>query len=341
MVILTISLILNHLVSLEFLVVRIWTRVPCKGSHGKWVAGLGGAALGAAGERGEQEVRQEVEPYEADEQPVRLGPGQLGLVQVDGVEDANNPEDLGRVANQPVRPVEDAPVSGTGCGSDESEEGLEEAEADGDEADQRVRVAVERLAHPLDLEDDEDKASDGETPDEHHEGAMPDEPLVEVAAPGRGPRLLVIPGNDDSQARRAHPRGNHEASVQQDEELRLCLNQSWLTETSLVPRDHLRSVLDQPTLGHSALGEHDVELLSAKVPILAFYGHLPTTSPRARYPAIAERILHPFLDPVLLVLPGYVLVARVALVVSGHNVHLPVALDEAGGGEVLPHPCVP
>jgi len=232
------------LVSLQFLIVRIWARIPCKGSHGKWVAGLGGAALGAAGESGEQEVSQEVESYEANEQPVRLGPGQLGLVQVDGIEDANYGKDLGRVANQPVHPVEDAPVSGAGCGSDESEEGLEEAKADCDEANQRVRVAVEGLAHPLDLEDDEDKGSDGETPDEHHEGAMPDEPLVEVAAPGRGPRLLVISGNDDSEARRAHPRRNHEASMQQDEELRLCLNQSWLTETSLVPRDYLSSVFD-------------------------------------------------------------------------------------------------
>jgi len=33
------------LVSLEFLIVRIWTGVPSKRSHGKWVAGLGRAAL--------------------------------------------------------------------------------------------------------------------------------------------------------------------------------------------------------------------------------------------------------------------------------------------------------
>lgn len=80
-------------------------------------------------------------------------------------------------------------------------------------------VGVESFAHALDLEDDEDEGSDGETPDEHHEGAMPDKPLVQVATPSRGPSLLVISGNDDSQARRAHPGRNHETSMQQDEKL--------------------------------------------------------------------------------------------------------------------------
>lgn len=160
-------------------------------------------------------MSEEVESYEADEQPVRLGPGQLSLVQVDGIEDANYPENLGCIADQPVHPVEDAPIPSTGGGADEGDKGLEEAKADRDEADECVRVAVESLAHALDLEDDEDKGSDGETPDEHHEGAMPDKPLVEVATSGRGPGLLVISGNDDSQAGSAHPRGNHETSVQQ------------------------------------------------------------------------------------------------------------------------------
>ena len=59
-----------------------------------------------------------------------------------------------------MHPVEDAPIPSTGGGADESDEGLEEAKADCDEADERVRVAVESLAHPLDLEDDEDKGID-------------------------------------------------------------------------------------------------------------------------------------------------------------------------------------
>ena len=191
MVILIICEILQpNLVSLEFLIVRVGPGVPCKGSHGKGVAGLGGGALGAAGEGGKQEVGEEVEANKADEQPVRLRSRQLGLVQVDGIEDANYPKDLGRVADQPVHPVEDAPVPSTGGRSDEGQEWLEEAKADCDEADECVWVGVESFAHALDLEDDEDEGSDGETPDEHHEGAMPDKPLVQVAAPGRGPSLL-------------------------------------------------------------------------------------------------------------------------------------------------------
>ena len=72
---------------------------------------LAACALSQTGESREQEVGQEVEGHEGDQQPVSLRPGQLGLVQVHRVEDGHDAEDLGRVTDQPVNPVEDAPAN--------------------------------------------------------------------------------------------------------------------------------------------------------------------------------------------------------------------------------------
>jgi hypothetical protein len=44
------------------------------------------------------EVDEEVESDKADEQPVRLGARQLRLLQVHGEEDADDAQDLGRIA---------------------------------------------------------------------------------------------------------------------------------------------------------------------------------------------------------------------------------------------------
>ena len=43
-----------------------------------------------------------------------------------------------------------------------------------------MRVVVQGLGDALDLQQDENEAGDGEAPGDHHEGAMPDEPLVQV-----------------------------------------------------------------------------------------------------------------------------------------------------------------
>ena len=39
---------------------------------------------------------------------------------------------------------------------------------------------VQGLGDALDLQQDENEASDGEAPGDHHEGTVPDEPLVQV-----------------------------------------------------------------------------------------------------------------------------------------------------------------
>ncbi len=48
-------------------------------------------------DEGHDEVGEEVEGHEPDEEPVSLGAGQLGLLQVNSKEDADDPKDLGSV----------------------------------------------------------------------------------------------------------------------------------------------------------------------------------------------------------------------------------------------------
>ena len=84
--------------------------------------------------------------------------------------------------DEPVDPVEDGPELVVGGAADEGEEGLDEAETHGDEADDGVGVGGDGLADVPQLEQDEDEARHGEAPGDHHEGPVPDEPLVQVEA---------------------------------------------------------------------------------------------------------------------------------------------------------------
>ena len=84
--------------------------------------------------------------------------------------------------DEPVDPVEDGPELVVGGAADEGKEGLDEAETHGDEADDGVGVGGDGLADVPQLEQDEDEARHGEAPGDHHEGPVPDEPLVQVEA---------------------------------------------------------------------------------------------------------------------------------------------------------------
>ena len=77
--------------------------------------------------------------------------------------------------------------------SHESQEWLEEAEAHCHEANDDMRVGVDGLGDVPQLEDDEDEAGHGEAPGEHHEVAVPDEPLIKVVTLVGCPCLLEIP----------------------------------------------------------------------------------------------------------------------------------------------------
>ena len=55
------------------------------------------AVVRVAVDGGEHEVGEEVEGHEGDQQPVGLGPRQLGLGQVHRVEDGDDGQDLGNV----------------------------------------------------------------------------------------------------------------------------------------------------------------------------------------------------------------------------------------------------
>ena len=57
---------------------------------------------------------------------------------------------------------------------------MDEAEAHSDETNEGVGIVEQGLGDALDLQEDQYEAGDGEGPGERHEGAMPDEPLVQV-----------------------------------------------------------------------------------------------------------------------------------------------------------------
>ena len=84
---------------------------------------------------------------------------------------------------KPMNPVVHWAKMMVGRTSDESQEWLNEAETHGDEADDGVGVGGDGLADVPQLEQDEDEARHGEAPGHHHEGPVPDEPLVQVEAP--------------------------------------------------------------------------------------------------------------------------------------------------------------
>ena len=77
-------------------------------------------------------------------------------------------------------PVEERPHAVSGGAAHQSQERLDEAETHRDKTNEGVGVGEQGLGDALDLQQDEDEAGDGEAPGDHHEGAMPDEPLVQV-----------------------------------------------------------------------------------------------------------------------------------------------------------------
>ena len=79
-----------------------------------------------------------------------------------------------------------------GRASDKCQEWLEEAETNRDKSNDDMGVGVDGLGDVPQLQDDEDEAGHGETPGEHHEVAVPDEPLVKIVTLVRRPGLFEV-----------------------------------------------------------------------------------------------------------------------------------------------------
>ena len=117
-------------------------------------------------------------------------------------------------------PVEDGAVLVVRMAPHQGDEGLHEAQAGRDAAEEGVRVLSDRdLGPSSELHEDQDHSGDGQHPGGHHEEPVPDEPLVQLGALGVSPGLLVVASQEDSGGGREDPSTNHECPVQSGEQL--------------------------------------------------------------------------------------------------------------------------
>lgn len=121
---------------------------------------------------------------------------------------------MGQVTAQPMTPVEVWPLLVIGSRSEQSSNGLNEAQYHRDQTDYRMGMPHSLLQlHP-----DEYVSGHRKRPGGDHEEAMPGEPLIRAAALAAHPRLLEVARKDDAQRGGSNPCGNHEGTVELDEQ---------------------------------------------------------------------------------------------------------------------------
>ena len=106
---------------------------------------------------------------------------------------------MSTVSHKPVTPVEDPPEGRGLVRPAQGNEGLDEGEREGGEAEDRVRVCHdehEAVWPASNVQEYEDHARYSARPDHHHQQPVPDEPLslaTEVSIP---PGVFVISGKE-------------------------------------------------------------------------------------------------------------------------------------------------
>ena len=107
---------------------------------------------------GQDQVHQKVEGDESDQQVIGHR-RQTGFVQVHGEEDGHDADDVGRVADEPMHPIEQGSSIVVGGASQHGDQGLYEAQSRGDDPQQGVRILAQRdLGPAVKLQKDEHEA---------------------------------------------------------------------------------------------------------------------------------------------------------------------------------------
>ena len=192
---------------------------------------------------------------------------------------------------EPVNPVEKWSQMMIRWTSHECQKGLDETKTHSDKANNCVWVWANSFRKALKLKYDENKASNCESPGQHHEVSVPYEPLVKIETSFWCPGLLEIsvekaslsfleafwiflfsPGHNDSQTGWADPGSYHKCSVEEDEHSWFWLECSDLSQSLSRAWHDLVAVmlLDVPGPIHPALGQHHMILLILQVPDASF-----------------------------------------------------------------------
>ena len=78
-------------------------------------------------------------------------------------------EDVGRIADQPMGPIEDKPFGGARMGSEVGHDGLDEGQCRGDASDNGVRILRHRNRRPaFEFDEDDDEGDHGQCPGGDH-----------------------------------------------------------------------------------------------------------------------------------------------------------------------------
>ena len=134
--------------------------------------------------QGQGEVDEDVNGAEEAETPVPVFGAEKG--KVSRQEDCDQGQDPGQVPCRPVRPVEEPAALGVWRGSESGHQGLEKAENEGEEAEERVRV------HPEALREERRRPAiraDDDEPDQGEQDGEADEELVKAEPDGRTEEL--------------------------------------------------------------------------------------------------------------------------------------------------------
>lgn len=125
-------------------------------------------------------MHEAVEGYEDDEDehdPLRC------TNQLKPKVDCSDTQDLRRVANKPVQPVEDRPSLACGATPAQRHEGLDEAEGCGHYSQYSMWIdSWIQFCPPIEIVNNEDNTSHCQGPGEAHEEPMEMEPLIDATS---------------------------------------------------------------------------------------------------------------------------------------------------------------
>ena len=177
--------------------------------------------------------------------------GQFRLLQLYGKEDSNDRDHVRQISTQPVQPVEDGPLARARMWPEECTDGLQEAQYSRDDTENGVRIANLRPAS--DFNKNYHNTSDCEGPRDNHQESMPlqngtkgyqslifpqirvctsayRKPLIFAAHLTANPGLAEVAGKKNAERSRSDPGGDHEGTVQAEQQLRRSLHRANLRQ---------------------------------------------------------------------------------------------------------------